>query len=49
MLKINIKRKKLKTMGHITPFMNHYPRNGLMGDTDLLLWYAMLTKVLSIT
>ena len=37
----------LKTMGHITLFMDHYPRNGYMGDTDPTL-YAMLTKIMSI-
>ena len=36
MLKIAPKRKKLKAMGHITLFMNHYPRNGKMGDADPL-------------
>ena len=36
-IKINGKvkhRKKLKAMGNITPTMDHYPRNGQMGDTD---------------
>ena len=37
MLKIATKRKKLKTMGHIALFMDHYPRNGQMGDTVPLL------------
>ena len=36
MLKITPERKKLKAMGHITLFMDHSPRNGLMGDTDPL-------------
>ena len=36
MLKITTERKKLKAMGHITLFMDHTPRNGLMGDTDPL-------------
>ena len=30
-LKNNI---KVKAMGNITPTMDHYPRNGQMGDTD---------------
>ena len=25
---------KVKVMGKITPTMDHYPRNGYMGDTD---------------
>ena len=25
---------KLKAMGYITPFMDYYPRNGYMGETD---------------
>ena len=25
---------KIKTVGYITPTMNHYPKNGLMGDAD---------------
>ena len=37
MLKIATEGKKLKTMGHVTLFMDHYPRNGQMGDTDCLL------------
>ena len=28
------KNKKQKAMGNITPTMDHYPRNGYMGDTD---------------
>ena len=28
MLKIATERKKLKAMGNIALFMNHYPRNG---------------------
>ena len=28
MLETTNKRKKLKTMGYITPFMEHYPENG---------------------
>ena len=30
----NKKSWKVKTMGNITPTMDHYPRNGKMGDTD---------------
>ena len=26
--------RKIKAMGNITPTMDHYPRNGQMGDTD---------------
>ena len=26
--------RKVKAMGKITPTMDHYPRNGEMGDTD---------------
>ena len=26
--------KKIKAMGNITPTMDHYRRNGQMGDTD---------------
>lgn len=26
--------RKLKRMENITPAMDHYPRNGYMGDTD---------------
>ena len=26
--------RKIKAMGNITPTMDHYPRNGSMGDTD---------------
>ena len=26
--------KKVKAVGNITPTMDHYPRNGQMGDTD---------------
>ena len=26
--------KKIKAMGNITPTMDHYPRNGQMGDTN---------------
>ena len=26
--------RKVKAMGSITPTMDHYPRNGQMGDTD---------------
>ena len=26
--------RKLKAMGNITPTMDHYPKNGQMGDTD---------------
>ena len=37
MLKIATVRKELKTMGNIAPFMDHYLKNGLMGDTDPLL------------
>ena len=48
MLKTNTDRKELKTMGNITPFMDHYHRNWLMGDPDPLLWYVMPTKVMSI-
>ena len=44
-----MKRKKLKTMGLITPFMNHYTRNGKMEDTDPLSRYVMLAKLTSIT
>ena len=29
------KNRKIKAMGNITPTMDHYPRNGSMGDTDL--------------
>ena len=29
-----VKNNKVKTMGNITPTMDDYPRNGLMGDTD---------------
>ena len=43
-----LKILKEKTMRHITPFMDHCPRDRLMGDTDPLLWYVMLTKVMSI-
>ena len=28
MLKTNTERKNLKTMGHVTPFRDDYPRNG---------------------
>ena len=28
------KNRKIKAMGNITPTMDHYPRNGQMGDTD---------------
>ena len=28
------KNRKIKAMGNITPTMDHYPRNGSMGDTD---------------
>ena len=31
------------------PFMDHYLRNGWMGDTYPPLWYVMLTKVINIT
>ena len=27
-------QQKVKTMENITPTMDHYPRNGQMGDTD---------------
>ena len=27
-------REKIKTVGYKTRTMNHYPRNGLMGDAD---------------
>ena len=27
-------RKEFKDIGCITPIMDHYPRNGQMGDTD---------------
>ena len=26
--------RKIKAKGNITPTMDHYPRNGQMGDTD---------------
>ena len=29
-----LKNKKIKAMENITPTMDHYPRNGQMGDTD---------------
>ena len=29
-----VKNNKVKAMGNITPTMDHYPRNGQMGDTD---------------
>ena len=32
--KIKKKNRKIKVMGNITPTMDHYPRNGSMGDTD---------------
>ena len=28
------KPRKIRRMGNITPTIDHYPRNGLMGDTD---------------
>ena len=37
MLKISIKRKELKTMGHKTLFNDDYIRNGQKGDPDSLL------------
>ena len=37
--------KMLKTMGHITLFINHYSRNGYIGDTDPPLWYVMLNQI----
>ena len=36
-------------MGYITPFMDHYPKNGYIGENDLPLWYVILTKVINIT
>ena len=36
-LKTTIERKKLKTIGHITPLMSQYSSNGQIGDTDPLL------------
>ena len=48
-VKIANKRKNLKTMGHRTFFMDHYPRNGSMRDTDPLFRYVMVAKVMSIT
>ena len=48
-VKIATKRKNLKTMGHRTLFMDHYPRNGQMRDTDPLFRYVMVAKVISIT
>ena len=33
--KKSIKRnRKIKAVGNITPTMDHYPRNGQMGETD---------------
>ena len=29
-----LKNKKIKAMGNIAPTMDHYPRNGQIGDTD---------------
>ena len=37
MLKTTTERKKLKTVGHITVFMDNYPRHGQIGDNDPLL------------
>ena len=35
-------------MGHITPFMDHYPRNEQMDDTDPLR-HASQSNAMSIT
>ena len=41
-------KKKLRTMGHITPSMDYYPRKFQIVDTNPPLPYAMLPKVMKI-
>ena len=33
-IKTTTERKKKKTIGHVAPSLDHYPRNGLKVDTD---------------
>ena len=48
-VKSTYQRNKLKAVRNIASFMDHYPRNGYIGDNDHPLWYVTLTKVMKIT